>query len=760
MANPSNPVFATFPIDPLNFSLPIVKADGTPTVYFGQVLQLIYASIQGNGGLLDMLGTELNSPGNFVSQTTYWTPLTAAASMIISKIPSENILLTGSTPILSLGPGHIGDKKTLRSQDGVVLTANGALLLSNDGQDLRLLPGDAVEVSCIDGTTWAVVGFTPYVNVVPTYAALRALSAFGTTYFIQGRTSPEDGGQGWFAYDPSDTTSADNDGTILVDAASNVWKRVFNGPVFPEWFGARMDGVTDDSVAWNQLISQINLSLIDNIYVSGISFINALLTTITKTVAIHGGGIGTSALLQGPLCGDVILLDISGLDVDQRVTLSDFSFLSEQVNVGQALRLGYTTLNVGASVMLANMEVVGTGTDKLYGFLHGIETVNVSGGSYYSIVSLGYRGDAFGKTGPAKNMQSEWAWYTHATTGNASDNCLWNACTVGAHATAWQGDGHLEGYTWNQCAPGFVGYCYHYVMSDVSLPPYFEWVNCQGEFFLDGIVLTNASYVKEVSCEWYRSANSTGTGSCKVFTTVFVFDSVNNLNLSLETDPTALCSGLICTDCTAGNISGNTHNGVTNYGTYLGGNTQLTHVSDELLFNPRGSTYMAYQNAANSPYQITNTRRRPQVVNAPLDPIDIATSNTSPQTVITPVASPSVANNLASIQLAVAVGERVRLSVYSLTEYLATATQITSRMRESNHAPGTGTPFDILQFVPTKNNWVKTAPLDTETNQCIDAWQMEFDIIAFATDAKMAFDQWVAAGTATNDNIVWRVQKI
>lgn len=51
-----------------------------------------------------------------------------------------------------------------------------------------------------------------------------------------------DGGEGWFFLDSTDTTSADDDGTVLVDASNGRWKRAFDGSKKAAWFGVK-DGV-------------------------------------------------------------------------------------------------------------------------------------------------------------------------------------------------------------------------------------------------------------------------------------------------------------------------------------------------------------------------------------------------------------------------------------------------------------------------------------------------------------------------------------
>lgn len=81
------------------------------------------------------------------------------------------------------------------------------------------------------------------------YAALRAYTGPRTDFYVQGHTSKLDGGAGIFRVDASDTTSADNGGTVLVDASGRRWKREVSGAVNVLWFGAVGDGVADDTAA-------------------------------------------------------------------------------------------------------------------------------------------------------------------------------------------------------------------------------------------------------------------------------------------------------------------------------------------------------------------------------------------------------------------------------------------------------------------------------------------------------------------------------
>lgn len=84
---------------------------------------------------------------------------------------------------------------------------------------------------------------------IGTYMLLREYSGPVTAYYVRGVASLFDSGHGIFRVDSGDTTSADNGGTILVDALGRRWKREFVGPLHAAWFGVRGDGVTADKAA-------------------------------------------------------------------------------------------------------------------------------------------------------------------------------------------------------------------------------------------------------------------------------------------------------------------------------------------------------------------------------------------------------------------------------------------------------------------------------------------------------------------------------
>ncbi len=85
-----------------------------------------------------------------------------------------------------------------------------------------------------------------------TITQIRALSGTITNPYFYTTDLGQEGN--WY-YDASDTTSADNTGTILVTSDGKRIKRIFNNTILPEWFGALGDGTTNDGTAIQNTIN-------------------------------------------------------------------------------------------------------------------------------------------------------------------------------------------------------------------------------------------------------------------------------------------------------------------------------------------------------------------------------------------------------------------------------------------------------------------------------------------------------------------------
>lgn len=96
-------------------------------------------------------------------------------------------------------------------------------------------------------------------QVLEDYVALRAYTDRGLGVRIR-----KHGIAGIFERDASDTTSADNGGTIILDGIGRRWKRRYEGPLQAQWFGAVGDGVVDDGAALNLALAALRAKIMSS----------------------------------------------------------------------------------------------------------------------------------------------------------------------------------------------------------------------------------------------------------------------------------------------------------------------------------------------------------------------------------------------------------------------------------------------------------------------------------------------------------------
>jgi hypothetical protein len=88
---------------------------------------------------------------------------------------------------------------------------------------------------------------------VKTTADLKAIDVATLTdkqqALVAGYYAPGDQGGGVFYYDAGSGTASNGGTTLAPNAGGGRWKRAYSGPVNVKWFGAKGDGVTDDTAA-------------------------------------------------------------------------------------------------------------------------------------------------------------------------------------------------------------------------------------------------------------------------------------------------------------------------------------------------------------------------------------------------------------------------------------------------------------------------------------------------------------------------------
>ena len=168
-----------------------------------------------------------------------------------------------------------------------------------------------------DGVTkrTAASSFRQYANPrLADYAALRAYT--GTADIV---SIIKKGVNGLFYLDAADTTSADNGGTIIVGGTKR-WKRYYAGEINVQWFGAAVNGTTDDTAAVNSALA----------FCSANGGGTVLVPTGICIIGIGGIKIKSNVLLKG--CGsDNTILQVTGSPTTVCV---EFSLFPADFNYG------------------------------------------------------------------------------------------------------------------------------------------------------------------------------------------------------------------------------------------------------------------------------------------------------------------------------------------------------------------------------------------------------------------------------------------
>jgi hypothetical protein len=136
-------------------------------------------------------------------------------------------------------------------------------------------------------------------KVVSSVAALRGVaSAKYSRTFVTGYYAAGDGGGGQYFLDTSDTTSVDNGGTVIVGSDAGRWKLIATQATSVRQWGAKGDGVTDDSSAIQNAINYLaGIGGGELLFPKG-KYVHATTLVFKNQISYRGAGKHNSGTLQ------------------------------------------------------------------------------------------------------------------------------------------------------------------------------------------------------------------------------------------------------------------------------------------------------------------------------------------------------------------------------------------------------------------------------------------------------------------------------
>lgn len=180
--------------------------------------------------------------------------------------------------------------------------ASSAAATLPDGQLIKIetdeTHDDRGTLNVIQNGAVVFVDYAPDTVLLQSYTALRAYT--GKSFSVE-LTAP--GIAGRFNRDTSDTTTADNGGTVIVDGSGRRWKRAFSGDVLIAWFGPNGMATVDDAP---KIAAAIAAAGKRRVNCAGINLGIGTTLVLPDGAALDGGNFSSTLVALPTLVGDMV----------------------------------------------------------------------------------------------------------------------------------------------------------------------------------------------------------------------------------------------------------------------------------------------------------------------------------------------------------------------------------------------------------------------------------------------------------------------
>lgn len=305
-------------------------------------------------------------------------------------------------------------------------------------------------------------------------AALRAYDGPFTTVYVTCYNDPTGPQAGFFTVLPTDTTSADDSGTIIVDVTGRRWYRQFTGQRLDvKWFGAFGNGVADDTVAFQRAINACFARGFDLLVSAGVYMVResspgAGYALLNRGVSMIGENMMRSViapLATMPNTADYVLLNpLANSDIS-RLEISNVFVFPDRDGTKRGKRAFYLLFNAVTNLSKLYMygNVCRPGNDLSMEIANTIVT-NPQGVPAYAIVehNLFYDGvKAFGigdsnafrhnfhNTPVGSGRHGLWLYHVDGSGGSSSHSMVYGNAMVCSGAALKVDRGRHVKFVWN-----------------------------------------------------------------------------------------------------------------------------------------------------------------------------------------------------------------------------------------------------------------------------------------------------------------------